>query len=109
MIAPKPSRESSVEDDHFFTEQAIAASPVSWTFLRHALYPDTLWSLPRALAAGTWATATADQPRHWVSREDRTRADAAVLASGDTSRTGPTTSPARPRRGPRRSPPWWPR
>lgn len=95
VIAPQPSRESSVEDDHFFTEQAIAASPLSWTFLRHALYADTLfWSLPQALAAGTWATATADQPRHWVTREDCARADAALLASGDSSKriydvTGP--------------------
>jgi NAD(P)H dehydrogenase (quinone) len=86
LVAPKPSRESGVEDDHFWTEQAIAASPVSWTFLRHALYGETLfWTLPQALAAGRLATATADQPRHWVSREDCAQADAAALASGDTS------------------------
>lgn len=29
MISPKPSSESIVEDDHFWTEQAIASSPMS--------------------------------------------------------------------------------
>jgi NAD(P)H dehydrogenase (quinone) len=95
LPAPQPSRESVIEDDHFWTEQAIAASSMSWTIMRHGLYADNLlWSLPQAIASGTLATATANRGRHWVTREDCARADAAVLASDETTRriyeiTGP--------------------
>ncbi|KQN49744.1 NAD(P)-dependent oxidoreductase [Serratia sp. Leaf50] len=95
LPAPQPSSESVVEDDHFWTEQTIAASAMSWTFMRHALYSDNLlWALPQAIATGTLATATANKGRHSVTREDCARADAAVLASEETGRrvyeiTGP--------------------
>lgn len=95
LPAPQPSSESIVEDDHFWTEQAITASAMSWTIMRHGLYAENLlWTLPQAIASGVLATATANRGRHWVTREDCARADAAVLASDDTSRriyeiTGP--------------------
>ncbi len=98
--APQPSAESPVEDDHFWTEQAIAASGMTWTFMRHALYQELLlYSLPQGIASGQMATATGDKGRHSVSREDCARADAAVLASSDrTNRiyevTGPAAVPA---------------
>ncbi len=34
LPSPKPNSESIIEDDHFWTEQAIAASSMSWTFMR---------------------------------------------------------------------------
>jgi NAD(P)H dehydrogenase (quinone) len=95
LPAPQPSETSPIEDDHFWTEQAIAASSMSWTFMRHGLYADNLlWSLPQAVTSGVLATATANRGRHWVTRADCARADAAALASDDTSRriheiTGP--------------------
>ncbi len=95
IIAPKPSADSIIEDDHFFTEQAIAASSMSWTFMRHGLYAEALlWALPRALQQGTWADASANKPRSWVTRADCGSADAAALASSDTGKriydiTGP--------------------
>jgi NAD(P)H dehydrogenase (quinone) len=95
LPAPQPSVQSSIEDDHFWTEQAIAASSMSWTFMRHGLYTDNLlMALPHAIASGLWATATADKGRHYVTREDCARADAAVLAAADTTKriheiTGP--------------------
>lgn len=95
LPAPRPSNDSIIENDHFWTEQAIAASAMSWTFLRHALYTDNLlWSLPQAIASGTLTTATVNRGRHSVTREDCARVDAAVLASEDTTRriyeiTGP--------------------
>lgn len=95
LPAPRPSGESVVEDDHFWTEQAIAASSMSWTFMRHGLYTDNLlWALPQAIASGVLANATANQGRHSVTREDCARADAMVLASTDITRriyeiTGP--------------------
>lgn len=94
--APQPSAESPVEDDHFWTEQAIAASGMTWTFMRHALYQELmLYSLPQGIASGKMATATGDKGRHSVSREDCARADAAVLASSDrTNRIYEVTGPA---------------
>lgn len=68
--------------------------------MRHGLYTDNLLlTLPQAVASGTLATATANKPRHWVTREDCARADAAVLASTETTRkiydiTGPEAIPA---------------
>lgn len=99
--APQPRADSPVEDDHFWTEQAIAASSMSWTFMRHALYQELLlFSLPRAIASGTLETATGDRRIHWVSRDDCARADAAVLASSDYRNriyeiTGPAAISAR--------------
>ncbi len=82
--APQPRADSPVENDHFWTEQAIAASSMSWTFMRHALYQELLlFNLPRAIASGKLETATGDSRIHWVSRDDCARADAAVLASSD--------------------------
>ncbi|HDR8995760.1 TPA: SDR family oxidoreductase [Burkholderia vietnamiensis] len=84
LPAARPNSESVIDDDHFWTEQAIAASSMSWTFMRHGLYTDGLaWFLQPALQSGIWATATGDRPRHYVTREDCARADAAVLASDD--------------------------
>jgi NAD(P)H dehydrogenase (quinone) len=85
VVSPCPS-DSIIENDHFWTEQAIIASGMSWTLLRHALYTDNLLgALPNALATGTWSTATDNQGRHSVTREDCARADAAALASTDTA------------------------
>ena len=85
VVSPFPS-DSIIENDHFWTEQAIIASSMNWTFLRHALYTDNLLgSLPNALASGTWATATDNMGRHSVTREDCAQADAAALASTDTA------------------------
>lgn len=98
LPSPKPNSDSIIEDDHFWTEQAIAASSMSWTFMRHGLYTDgLLWFLPQALQSGTWATATRNKPRHNVTRDDCAHADAAVLASGDTTnRIYEITGPAAP-------------
>lgn len=95
VIAPMPS-ESIIENDHFWTEQAIMNSGLTWTFLRHGLYTEgLLGSLPMALSSGTWATATENQGRNWVTREDCAQADAAALASGsDECRVYDITGPA---------------
>ena len=94
--APQPSAESQVEDDHFWSEQAIATSGMTWTFMRHALYQELLlYSLPQGVASGQLATATEGKGRHSVSRDDCARADAAVLASNDRiNRIYEVTGPA---------------
>ena len=47
--APHPTPKGSLINDHYWTEQALAASPLEWTILRHHIYTDFL--------VGTLATA----------------------------------------------------
>jgi NAD(P)H dehydrogenase (quinone) len=87
---PRPEAGSPIPfaPDHLGTEQALAASPLSWTVLRHNWYAENLLlSLPGALASGKWYSAAGDGATAYVSREDCARADAAALASDDTSRS----------------------
>ncbi len=68
--------------DHFGTEQALAASGLNWTILRHAWYMENLLgTLPSAIASGQWYTAAGDGLVAHVSLEDCARTAAAVLAS----------------------------
>ena len=80
--APYPIEGGGLIDDHFWTEQAIFASPLGWTILRHQIYMDTLLgSLPGAAASGQLISAMGKTPSNYVTREDCARADAAALAS----------------------------
>ena len=93
--APQPVPGGSLIDDHFWTEQALAASGLDWTILRDSLYADLLlMSLPHAVQTGQLFSATAGAGRSYVTREDCARAAAAVLASPPSGRrifdvTGP--------------------
>ena len=88
MPKPEPGSPVPFAPDHFGTEQALAASPMSWTVLRHNWYADNLHlSLPAALASGQWYSAAGDGATAYVSREDCARADAAALASADTAKS----------------------
>jgi NAD(P)H dehydrogenase (quinone) len=72
--------------DHLGTEQALAASGLSWTVLRNSWYMDgLLMSLPAVLASGKWFTSTGEGRSARVSREDCARAAAAALASDSSS------------------------
>lgn len=87
---PRPETGSPIPfaPDHLGTEQALAASPMSWTVLRHSWYAENLHlSLPGVLASGQWYNAAGDGATAYVTREDCARADAAALASDDTTRT----------------------
>ena len=88
MPKPEPGSPVPFAPDHFGTEQALAASPMSWTVLRHNWYADNLHlSLPAARASGQWYSAAGDGATAYVSREDCARADAAALASADTAKS----------------------
>ncbi|MBI4997600.1 MAG: SDR family oxidoreductase [Rhodocyclales bacterium] len=77
-----------IAPDHLGTEQALAASPLSWTLLRNCWYMENLFlSLPAALASGHWYSAAGDGKVAYISRADCTRAAAVVLAASDTGRT----------------------
>lgn len=68
--------------DHLGTEQALVASGLHWTILRHGWYMENLLgTLPSNLASGQWYTAAGDGRVAHVSLEDCARTAAAVLAS----------------------------
>ncbi|PPE80582.1 NAD(P)-dependent oxidoreductase [Kaistia algarum] len=80
--APYPTAESSLIGDHYWTEQALAASSLGWSFLRDHLYTDLLlMSLPHAVQTGQLFSATGQAGRNFVTRADCARTAAAVLAS----------------------------
>lgn len=75
----------SFAPDHWGTEQALSASPLTWTVLRNAWYFENLaYALPGALASGEWATSAGDGGIAYIARDDLARAAAVALASSDT-------------------------
>ncbi|HET7715245.1 MAG TPA: NAD(P)H-binding protein [Bauldia sp.] len=82
-LTPRPSETNAISDSHFWTEQALAASPMGWTVLRNGIYADTiLFGLPNALKTGQMFSATGHAGRNYVTREDCAEVAAAALASG---------------------------
>ena len=80
--SPYPRDGGGVLDDHFWSEQAVIASGLNWTVLRHNLYAEViLMGAGPAIASGQLVTATGGQGRSYVSREDCARVDAAALLS----------------------------
>lgn len=95
VIAAHPTPQSSLSDDHFWTEQALAASGMTWTILRNNLYADLLLhGLPHAIATGRLFTAAGNGGRGYVTREDCAQAAAAALRSGEGRRIYDITGPA---------------
>ncbi len=94
-LAPRPSEVNAIANDHFWTEQALAASPMGRTVLRNGKYAEAiLWGLPQAFKSGQMFTATGNAGRTYVTREECAQAAAAALASGFDGRrilevTGP--------------------
>ena len=96
VTAPRPDPENPLFDSHYWTEQALAASPIGWTALRNCIYTDMiLMSLPRALETGQLFSATNGMGRNYVTRDDCARTAAAALADGfDGRRILDVTGPA---------------
>ena len=95
--SPHPDPDFAIADDHYWSEQAIAASPVGgWTMLRNNLYAEVaLMGLVNAVASGKLMTATHGGARSYVTREDCARAAAAALANSfDGQRILDVTGPA---------------
>jgi NAD(P)H dehydrogenase (quinone) len=79
--APHPDDTFVISDDHYWTEQAIAAAPMGWTILRNNIYAEiALGSLANAVASGKLVGATHGGARGYVTREDCARVAAAALA-----------------------------
>lgn len=86
--APRPTPEPTLISDHYWTEQALAASGLDWTFLRDNIYTDIiLTGLPHAVATGKLFTAAAKGGRSYVTREDCARTAAAALAGATSGKT----------------------
>lgn len=93
--APYPTPRSSLIADHFWTEQALAASRCDWTILRNHLYTDLLlMSLPHAVESGKLYSATAGAGRNYVTRADCAAAAAAALLKAEGRQILDVTGPA---------------
>lgn len=91
----RPEVGGGIIDDHFWTEQALAASPLTWTINRHNLYAELiLLGAGQTLASGALYSATAGKGRAYVTREDCARADAAALTKGEGRRIHDISGPA---------------
>jgi NAD(P)H dehydrogenase (quinone) len=92
----RPQEGGGVIDDHFWTEQALAASAIpGWTILRHNIYAEILlMGAGQAVASGALYSATAGAGRAYVSREDCARADAEALLEGEGRRILDVSGPA---------------
>ncbi|MDB5537339.1 MAG: NAD(P)-dependent oxidoreductase [Devosia sp.] len=82
---PRPNPEGGAGIEHFWTEQALAASGMDWTFLRNHLYTDFIVSMSAApaLASGQWFDATGGRARAYVTRADTARAAAGALLQAE--------------------------
>lgn len=93
--APHPTPKGSLIADHYWTEQALAASPLEWTLMRHQIYTESVIdTLKTAFQFGQLVSSAGHGGNNYITREDCARADAAVLASDWSGRrildvTGP--------------------
>jgi NAD(P)H dehydrogenase (quinone) len=83
--ADEPDNPAMVMSDHRATEEALAASGLRHTTLRHNLYADifVLMSATSAVASGVLATNAGDGGAAYITREDCAEVGAAVLAADD--------------------------
>ena len=93
--APHPTAEGSLDNDHFWTEAALFASPLTWTILRNQLYMELiLMGAGQATKSGQLFSATGGQGRAYVSRTDCARAIAGALVGAQGSEILDVTGPA---------------
>jgi len=93
----RPNADAGGINDHYWTEQAIAASGMDFTFLRNHLYAEVSYmGVAPALASGQMFDATNGGRRTYVTRADTARTAAGALLSGTGKEihdvTGPDTT-----------------
>ncbi|MDB5612704.1 MAG: hypothetical protein JWQ22_357, partial [Devosia sp.] len=91
----RPNADAGGINDHYWTEQAIAASSLDFTLLRNHIYAEvTLMGVDHALASGQMFNATKGRGRTYVTRADAARTAAGALLSAEGKQvldvTGPT-------------------
>ena len=93
--APHPTAEGSLDNDHFWTEAALFASPLTWTILRNQLYMELiLMGAGQATKSGQLFSATGGKGRAYVRRADCARAVAGALVGAQGSEILDVTGPA---------------
>lgn len=93
--SPYPTATSSLNNDHFWTEAALFASPFTWTVLRNQLYMELiLMGAGQATKSGQLFSATGGRGRAYVAREDCARAVAGALVGAQGSEILDVTGPA---------------
>jgi NAD(P)H dehydrogenase (quinone) len=81
-VNPSDSNPGAAFADHRATEEMVRASGLGWTFLRNAIYADSLvTAAPGTLASGTVLTNAGEGKTAYVARADCAAAAAAVLSS----------------------------
>jgi NAD(P)H dehydrogenase (quinone) len=78
-IGARPGPRDGILETHFFTEQALIASGLAWTFIRMNIYTDfQIDGVKRAIASGEYA-APDGAPYAYVVRDDLAALAAAIL------------------------------
>ncbi|QDZ10085.1 NAD(P)H-binding protein [Devosia ginsengisoli] len=91
----RPNADAGGIADHYWTEQAIAASGLDFTLLRNHIYADmTLVGAGAALASGQLFDATEGGGRNYVTRADTARTAAGALLSASGRDIVDVTGPA---------------
>jgi NAD(P)H dehydrogenase (quinone) len=91
----RPNADAGGIADHYWTEQAIAASGLDFTLLRNHLYAEVaLMGLDHALASGQMFNATNGSGRNYVTRADTARTAAGALLSAEGQAIYDVTGPA---------------
>ncbi len=92
--AASPNPDNLLANEHFATEQALAASGIGYTILRNHIYAEgILQSAPSALASGQWFDATNGGGRNYIWRADAAAAAAGALLSADGAGIYDVTGP----------------
>ena len=95
---PKPETSAVLfAPDHAGTEAYLAASALpEWTVLRNNWYFENLFfSLPSALASGSWYSAAGEGKLAHIARDDLARAAATALSGATSGKTTLTLSGAK--------------
>lgn len=93
--SPRPNPGTGVSPDHYWTEVAIAATGLDYTFLRDHIYAEiSLMGAGSAVASGQLFDATAGKGRSYVTRADAARAAAGALLSAEGKSIHDVTGPA---------------
>ena len=92
--APHPTPTGSLIADHYWTEQALAGSPLEWTILGITSTRTSSSGRSGPLKHGVLTASAGDGGNNYVTRADCARTDAAALAADFSGRrildvTGP--------------------
>ncbi|WEK06305.1 MAG: NAD(P)H-binding protein [Candidatus Devosia phytovorans] len=91
----RPNADAGGITDHYWTEQAVAASGLDFTLLRNHIYADmTIVGAGPALASGQLFDATNGGGRNYVTRLDTARTAAGALLSATGKEIVDVTGPA---------------